>query len=383
MSNFVMLNLASSYIKYFSFGFLLTLLIWFVSVQLGTVDYETLNFQYKTFHFKPFLSLGIAAVINTLPSFLSQLVSMVLVPFAIYVFLINIYKRYIHERWAVLFAILSLSVFEGFPFRDFITLQPIANIKLMQISQFPFPGLSTLLFLVLFYFISRIKVLKESTLFLVTALCACFFYVNALEAVFILGFWFLFFPFRLLKRKNKSLPKVIGITLVQALMVIGIVVYGLVNGGVESAETHNYVQSSYHIIAYYILPIVLMFMLYVIKRIDYYEIWVKFRHIYGFMAIEILIVTLSFTGILPISIDILNSRILQFFIHLFYFVPVVYYLSRPTMEYKKGIEANKAITQLRNILSKSYPKFEQVFTFVISLLLIIYNIYPLILQWTA
>lgn len=357
--------------------------MWFLSSLTGTIDYDALNFQYQTFHFKPFLSLIVAHAVNSLPSILSGLVVMVGIPFAIFYMLVIIYGNYISEKWAVLFAILSLSVFEGFPFRSFLAFQPVAEIKLMQISQFPFPGLSTLLFLILFNAISKMKVIKEAILFIFTALCAAFFYVNALESVFILGFWFLFFPFRLLKRGNLSTVKVVVITLLQMIIAAAIIAYGLTQGGIAQAEAHNYVQSGYHIGIYYILPILLMVVLYVIKRIDYYEIWVKFRHVYGFMAIEILIVVLSFTGIVPISIDILNSRILQFFIHLFYFVPVIYFLARPTISYKKGIESNQAVTGLRNILAKFYSKFEQVFTFIISFLLIIYNIYPLILQWKA
>lgn len=371
------------YTRIFSAVYLLVLLLWFAGAETGVYDFGNYNYNIQEYHFKPYIGLLLGSALDALPSILARFISIVLVPFGIFYMLTLVFSRHVNSLWTIFLALLSVSVFESFPFRSFITGSSANLFDTPLITQYPFPGISTLIFLTIYYFISKIRKLKTSQIISFTIVCSLFFYINALESLFLLGFWFLFFGSRLTKVHHWKSIQFIGIVLLQVALVCAIVLYGLVHGEVVGYQEMAFGQYFYHILAYYIFPVLLMLGLYLIKRIDPYEIWFKFRHVYGFLAIEVGIVILSQLSIMPINTEILNSRISQFFLHLFYYTPVIYYLARPYQEYHKGIEAKPLMKKLRFLLNKTYPIFERAFAFIISLILIIYNIYPLILKWTA
>lgn len=379
----MLLKNSKLYIHFFTLAYLVVMLLWFTGAQLNVFDFHDLNYSSKEYHFFPYIGIFLGSILDIMPKFLEELISIVIVPTGIFYLLTRIYSRHVNSLWTVFLALLSVSVFNEFPFRTFMMGNSIEVFDIPLITQYPFPGLSTLIFLLIYYFISQIKKLKKYQIILFTVLCSLFFYINALEALFLLSFWFLFFGSRKAKELGWLNKSFLTLVLTQMLIVIAVVFYGLMKGEVVGYQVLSYSQYGYYIIAYYVLPIVFMLMLYFIKRIDPYEIWFKFRHVYGFMAIEIGIVILSHLSIMPINTEILNSRISQFFLHLFYYTPVIYYLSRPYQDYHKGVESKPVMKKLRMLINKVYPTFEQIFTLVISLLLIIYNIYPLIIQWKA
>ncbi len=150
-------------------GFLLVLLAWYGGALQGLLSYDHLNRQPAEYHFTPFISVWVAKGLASLPSFLRLLLTMVAVPYAAYLLLVNIFNRHLSINWAVFMALLSVSVFPGFPFRQFLmNLVGLAgqspNEYFMLITGFPLPGLSTVLFLLIY----KLNLIKTQQLLPIT-----------------------------------------------------------------------------------------------------------------------------------------------------------------------------------------------------------------------
>jgi hypothetical protein len=242
------------------------------------------------------------------------------------------------------------------------------------IFDFPIPGFSSLYFLIVYALIITIKKINKWYLLILSILASLDFYINPIDALFLIGIWIIF----LVLKMNKGIK--IQHLLINFSIILSIVLFGLTTANLSAESTSSYSISIYNLIAYLLLPLSLMVTLYFIQRIDIYEIYNRFNHIYFFMAIEIFIIIISYSKILPINLDILETRILQFFIHLFYYVPVIYFLAKPKirLEYSFGSESSFFAKKLRFLSTFIYNISENFIAIIISIMLILYNIFPLL-----
>jgi len=365
-------------------AYFLILCIWFYVINENRFTFDFQSTTTNPFYFKPSASIWFQNfVIQHLNKILIYLLCIIAIPFSMYLLLVTIYSRYISTLWASFIALLSLSVYKNFSFHAYLIdiFNPSVDDRIISaplIFDFPLPGLSTLYFLIVYYFIIQYKKIRLPLITLFSLLVASDFYVNAIDALFLVAFWFIYFPFKIYREKVYLLGRVVLITVLQMLIIFACIYPGLSSGKINPDLSPVDTLSWYNIYFNLVLPAALMAMLYVIQRIDLYEIVFKFRHIYAFMLVEGFVIILTTTGLFSIDLLVLRSRILQFFIHLFYFVPVIYYVGRPLYHYTRGSEAKSFATVLRENIYLLYSRHEKNISITLTFLLLIYNLYPLL-----
>ena len=365
-------------------AYFLILCIWFYVINENRFTFDFQSTTTNPFYFKPSASIWFQNfVIQYFNKVLIYLLCIIAIPFSMYLLLVTIYSRYISTLWASFIALLSLSVYKNFSFHAYLLdiFNPSVDdrsISAPLIFDFPLPGLSTIYFLIVYYFITQYKKIRLPLITLFSLLVAADFYVNAIDALFLVAFWFIYFPFKIYREKLYPLGRVVLITVLQMLIIFACIYPGLSAGKINPDLSPVDTLPWYNIYFNLVLPAALMAMLYVIQRIDLYEIVFKFRHIYAFMLVEGFVIILTTTGLFSIDLLVLRSRILQFFIHLFYFVPVIYYVGRPLYHYTRGSEAKSFATVLRENIYLLYSRHEKNISITLTFLLLIYNLYPLL-----
>jgi hypothetical protein len=365
--------------KYFfaviSLTYVIILSYWFAILNSRN-EHDLLKLK-SAFYFTPKISVSIINFFNlNVHAKIILLLKVLIIPFSIYLLLVKIYNKYISLIWSALLALTSLSIYNNLNFRDFIFLnQKITNFNFEPlIFDFPIPGFSSLYFLIVYALIITIKKINNLHLFMLSILTSLDFYINPIDAIFLIGIWVIYLVLKL----NKGIK--IKYLIFNIIIILAIVLSGLITANLSAEGATGYSISIYNLIAYLLLPLSLMVTLYFIQRIDIYEIYNRFSHIYFFMAIEMFIIFISCSEILPINLDILETRILQFFIHLFYYVPVIYFLAKPKIkiEYSFGSESSYFAKKMRFFSSFIYNISENLIAVIISIMLILYNIFPLL-----
>ena len=364
--------------KYFfltiSISYLLILISW---VLIETNKSQEILELKSAFYFNPIISNYIIEYFNIYVNpILIVFIKILIIPFTIFLLLIEIYRKYISLIWASLLSLTSLSIYRNFNFRDFIfTIKQFPKNNLQPlIFDFPIPGFSTLYFLTVYLIIVSIKKSSKYFLLLITFLVSIDFYINPIDALFLIGIWAVYLFIK--SNRISNTPFIFY----NYLLIFLIISFGLYNGSINPPKHTILTIPLYNIIVYIILPLLCMTILFFIKRIDKYEIYNRFNHVYIFMTIELIVIIISYSKILAIDLDILENRILQFFIHLFYYVPVIYFLAKPNskVKYSYGSESSTTSNFLRVVSGYIYKISENLLVIVLIVLLISYNIFPLI-----
>jgi hypothetical protein len=294
--------------------------------------------------------------------------------------LIALLIRHVSVLWSIALALLALSVISEYPFRDFLiqfingNWTDLGSINLPEILKFPVPSFSTFWFLILFYLATdkahiEHDNLKTTTLTIMFSLTI---YINAIDAFFSVIFWFIYFPVRWWRRKQ-SFYKVtikLGIQMILASLII---IPGMFLGKIDPSLSSDNSVSIYYLLVYFILPVFLMWILFYVQRIDPMELIFKFRYIYAIMFGEIVILSFSLSGILPLNIGIVENRIVQFFAHVFYYVPIIHFASRLSHETHLGPEGSIFAKKFRSILHFLFDSLSKIYLPILIVLLFAYN----------
>jgi hypothetical protein len=252
----------------------------------------------------------------------------------------------------------------------------LGSANLPEILKFPIPGFSTFWFLLLFY-LSTDKVHDELNNLKTTALTVLFsltIYINAIDALFAVIFWFIYFPVRWWRR-GQPLSKVFIKFVVQVICGLLVVAPSIYMGRIDGSLSSDTSVSLYYAIAYIALPLVLMSLLFLVQRIDPIEIIFNFRYIYAIMFAEVVVFSLSISGFLPLNLGIVENRIVQFFAHVFYFVPVIHFASRPPWNASFGLERTGFAKSLRAFISLLFGHWSKLYLPVLILLMLAYNFF--------
>ena len=121
-----------------------------------------------------------------------------------------------------------------------------------------------------------------------------------------------------------------------------------------------------------LLPIAMMVVLFVIHKIDSYEIFYKFWPIYILMALEFILVTTAFFFGKGINLEILTSRIPLFFLHFYYYLPIIFYASRQYYSYNIGKDGSRARNELRKMIFIIFNKLNYIYLPLIIVLVILF-----------
>ena len=144
----------------------------------------------------------------------------------------------------------------------------------------------------------------------------------------------------------------------------------LLPGLLSNAVLQNYEETTpynyYNLVLYNFMPLFLSVLFFKIKRIDPYEVWFKFKYVYLFLIIEIVINILVYTKIFIVDLNVLNKQVLQFVIHLLYYTPIIYYLSRQSANYSFGSEASKISMNTSNLFFYAFTNLKKPFFLFIN-----------------
>ena len=147
-------------------AYFLILCIWFYVINENRFTFDFQSTTTNPFYFKPSASIWFQNfVIQHFNKVLIYLLCIIAIPFSMYLLLVTIYSRYISTLWASFIALLSLSVFKNFSFHAYLLdiFNPSVDNRIISaplIFDFPLPGLSTLYFLIVYYFITQYKKIR-------------------------------------------------------------------------------------------------------------------------------------------------------------------------------------------------------------------------------
>ena len=366
----------SKQLAFFSSLYLLILILWYYFFLLNNNFDLILSLSgNENYYFEPFLSLYVYNFFQESEFFhIISILNIVIIPFLTLMLLFKVYNYFIDSKYAFLFSLVSISIFNESNFRDFLF--KVIRLDFMNfhsvndfplIFKLPFPSFSVLIFLVIFLMILRIVQFNNLKFILITTISSLYFYVNALDSLFILIVWF-FYLILNLRKLNKLKYFFIYSTLSLTLLTPGLFLSTII-------QDEFYTQSNYYnILLYNLFPLILSFVFFYIKRVDITQVWFKFKFIYLLLITEILINFIVYFKIFNIDLSILNKQIFQFMIHLLYYTPIVYYGAIKSRNYKFGTESNILSKSLSSLIFNLIVKYKNIVFNLLIVFLLLYNL---------
>ena len=279
----------------------------------------------------PFLSLWINSILLKLFGLsYTVLIFSILIPSLCFSFILLIYLRYLPLLWSIFLSFLGLfSISEG-PFRNFIfsIFKNFPNtfdidVNKPDIMGMPFPSLSLLAFVItLFYTIQRTYLSKNRTLVL-SFLWGLQIHFHIINAIIGIPFWII----TLIIISNKQFRGIwsydfykyifIRILLLTIVCLPSLIMLFLANPGLHYFINNETNFNFFTIIMYFLIPLSMLYISYLVFRVDPYEIFIKFIPIWSMMIVELIILLLWIFFRLGIPDELIIGRLGLFFLHLF------------------------------------------------------------------
>lgn len=340
----------------------------------------------KDFYFYPYFTLWFWGILAKVFSecvfiFLNQAV----IPTACLFLMIKIFHCYVNVRWSISLSLLSLMSFSAVPFHRFLVgiisgqkLTEIATLQPLEILHFPFPSFSLFVFLLLYFLCTKKVKLTITRITIFTILWSSSTQIHPVDALFGLIFWFTYFPIKLFRQEKfirfydlilQILPQILIV-----LITISPILFFAKNNIFGLIITKNYYTVGlYHYFFYFLIPIFGCVLIYIIFRIDAYEIFLKFWHIYVLMAVELFLINILKFFDFGFGVDMIKNRIPLFFLHFYYYVPIVYFATRSTyQDFHRGVESKKIPILIRKFAIWFFNNFSKFYLPLFSILLVIF-----------
>jgi len=318
-----------------------------------------------------------------------------LFPLVAFFMLVQIYNRYLPTRWSISLAAVGLIGFVSLPFREFLNdllrgigWRELGTTQNLEVAHFPMPAFSLTIFLITFYLSIQNKRLTLRNISPITLLWALQIMVHPINVLLGLFFWFTAFPLRLCRQnQDKNLVWQLRQIAIQGLLAIVVMLpslwayynlgqsnIGFSTIGFSQGEETLKVFNTFYFTSYFILPLLLLGFVYKIYRVDPYEVLIKFWPVLLMMTIEFMVV--CFPGVLNFKIpsDLIFTRIGIFFLHFYYFVPFLYYVSRSSQQYHLASEQNQLGTKIKSGLEWFFNSASKVYLVLLWVLLTFYAI---------
>jgi len=372
---------------------LLQLLPFFAVISVVLFDYSMVNANkelYVNHHYiNPGISIFLSSLMAYLPDLIVAIITLLIFPALIYFLIVKIFQSSVPILWAVFLSLVSLSIIENFPLREFLfnlisgsydKNSLTNNGRFPIIFDFPIPQFSTLWCLSIFYFLEKnhIKELSLLKIILISFFVGLTFYVNAIDAPFVIVYVLSIFAssFFGLRKKGLFLRLFLGSIIISLLSISAL------SSGVYSIpiDTTNSFLPIYHLVVYFFIPLSLIFIQYLFLKIDPYELLLRFRHVYLLLLSEAIVVLGISQGFINLDFQVLNSRIIQFFFHAYYYVPVIYYATRSELFI---VNKNKSNLLIQRFFIKAlqifFGRHSKFFIVPLIILMIIYNTQEILL----
>jgi len=322
------------------------------------------------FRFFPYLSLWISALlIYIFGTSGSVLFGSLIFPVFSHIFMTLIYRRYLPWGWSISLSSLGILGFSSAPFREFVTglLMGKGWIELgvnqfPDILNFPFPSISLLSFLVLFFLSTKRTYMSRRRAILLSIFWALQIYVNIVNAIIGITFWISLLGVAIWRANRNQWTSAQTKQFLLNLVIIVFIcapVLSLILDQLMNANNAGFVASSsistsvdwFFIGVYFVLPLVALGISYWIFRIDPSELLFRFMPIGVIMFVELTIVLLWWLFGIGVPSELLLSRLGLYFLHILYFVPSIYCMHRHPLERPFGTRALGILDKARNSIS--------------------------------
>ena len=320
-------------------------------------------------------------------------ISTIIFPIISFYLLYKIFSRQLDKLWSIAISLTCILAFSDWPFRSFIvgiikglSFEELTTIQPLEITHYPIPSFSIMIFLLLFYFSTKQRKMNFTNITLFTILWGLFTYVHAVDALFGLTFWFVYFPIQIFRQSGKRInskyiKQITSQALIALLLVLPIILlFGetSINHSIENIGLITLGAGGsldiFYISIYFFLPIVLTIIVFAVKKVDPYEILIKFIHVYILLSVELLLVVSSMFFLTGIETDVVQTRIALFFLHFYYYTPFIYLVTRQTgYTYSQGMEANEFIRKFEIILNLIFNRLDKIYLPSIIILLFMFS----------
>lgn len=364
-------------------------------ISRGTLFPNTPSLENKNvglMHF-PYFSLWIYGLfIYIFGSTISLSLLQIILPLLIFILMMKIYRIYLSFLWSLSLTSLSLISYSNIDFRVFLL--KIFNGdgwdsfivgEQLGVASTPFPSFNLLFFLLAFYLtVNNKKFLSNFRITFLTTLWSIQVYCHLINALIGIPFWFITLLIWLNRdRRNynyktilkKILFQILITSLILSPFIISIIEFinfqNLSSSfGLVSESSFNHVPN-YIFIANFALPLLLLVTAYYFFKVDKFELLVKFLPIFLLMLIELFFLILKiFTGI-GLEINLIFNRIGIPFLHIFYFVPSLYYLSRDI--YFKSDYQDSYRIRLQKLINKIFNYGSNFYLPILLILLTLFS----------
>ena len=330
--------------------------------------------NYKEFN------LSAIKIFNFLPLKINLFFTNVILPTLIFFLLQKIFLKYINFLWATSISILSILSYANYDFKKFLfdLFLKTENIKLLtekkiilleniNISFF------LLFFLLIIFICLKINRFKNSQIFGITILWSLFSFYSLSGSIIGIVFWNIYSSIRVFRLKKSFLNTVITSfsNLIFYIMFIFYFKNFLSIEGYSVLNIYNFTIN--YFLFYFLGPVILIFLIYSIYKIDIYELFVKFMPIYVLMFTDLIVS-------IYLSLNTENFQNFEYFIyphfilHFLYIIPILYYLTRPLSPFVEN-KKNK-INTLKKYIFVFFNNMSKVYLSVMILFLILFLFLP-------
>ncbi len=365
---------------YSIFLFLFFLIYFSIWIKLNLSSIFSNNNDLKTaieiYNYKPYISFLLDRIIFS--QSINIFFGFCIFPALVSVILFLIFKKILANNiWSLSLTILSMIATENYPFIKFLfsifnDFQILKNVNLnenFEIMGFPIPSFSTFYFCLIFFF--SINQLKYSRfkIYLFTFLWLLMPHIHPVDGLIGNIYWFtliIVFFFQKKIQLNRSDFFILGIL----LLINNFILLNQLNFEILDLQKSQSI-SSYNLLFYFVLPIILISACLMLLKIDLYEFSQKFLNIYLIMFIEIVLIFLSLNGF-GFELQMLENRITMFLLHYLYYAPVIYYLSKDEIFYINPTNKQTYSGKIVIVLFYIFNKYKSIYLTSFIFLMISY-----------
>ena len=311
------------------------------------------------FRFFPYLSLWFSGLLVSLFGIGGAfMIGSSILPTLSYVFMVLIYRCFLNWRWSISLSALGILGFIYEPFREFLMgillgkgWLTLGADTLPGATGFPFPAISLLSFLIVFYLTIQRKYMSKRRSIILSIAWGLQSQIHIINLIFGVPVWFLFLGLKIwrLSKNNWSYKNTkqlfFHITIVAIFcipMIISIWLQFNSGLGLDYLAGPSNDKNSFDwffILAYCVIPLLLLRLAYGIFRVDPYEVLIKFLPVWVAMFVELSLALSWHFFAIGLPSELLQSRLGLYFLHIFYFTPAIYCMHRSIGSYSIGSES--------------------------------------------
>jgi hypothetical protein len=374
IKNFYELILFILFILYFS--------LWIeFNYSTANLNNNDLDTTIELLNYKPYLSFFLNSILTS--DSLKFFLGYCFFPALVAVIIFKIFKKILSSNiWSFSLTILSLLATENFHFINFLVglfkkFDLSANVNLyenFEIMGFPLPSFSIFFFCLIFYLSLNIIRISKIRVFTITFLWLSMLHIHPVDGLIGNVYWISWLVILFIQKKiilsKQNIFFLLFIYLINIFLVINQLNFDTLKININQS------MPFYNIFFYFILPPLLMIICILILKIDLYEFYQRFLHIYFLMFIEIFLVIASING-LGIELKMLETRITLFLLHFLYYIPIIYYLSKDEIFYINSINKSSHTGRVVIFFYYIFNKSKHIYLLTFILLMFMYFLFSL------